>query len=252
MTGPTVLKLGGSVITDKGRPEVLDGTQLDAVVDQIAEVGSTEGLVLVHGGGSFGHHHADERDVTTTAGTSDVADVHAIHGAMHTLNGFVVDRLTDVGISAVPVHPFSMAARAGDGTLTCPTDHIAVQVDEGFVPVLHGDVIAHEGAGVTVVSGDELVVALASGLGADRVGVCSSEPGVKDEQGRVIDRIESLDAHRDALGDSDGTDVSGGMAGKVTQLLSIAGRASVFGPDAVGTFLEGEEPGTTIVGDHSA
>jgi len=114
------------------------------------------------------------------------------------------------------------------------------------VPVLHGDGVAHAGEGVTVLSGDEIVVRLGEGLAADRVGVCSTVPGVLDADGAVIDRIDSFDAAADALGASDATDVSGGMAGKVRRLLALSVPARVFGADDLDAFLRGGSPGTLI------
>ncbi|PSP53418.1 acetylglutamate kinase, partial [Halobacteriales archaeon QH_3_68_24] len=55
----TVLKLGGSVITNKDSPETLDETALDSALDAVADAwrdgGDSRGqgnLVIVHGGGS--------------------------------------------------------------------------------------------------------------------------------------------------------------------------------------------------------
>ena len=94
----------------------------------------------------------------------------------------------------------------------------------------------------------ELVVELATGLDADRVGLCSTVPGVLDEEGEVIERIDAFETVADALGGSDATDVTGGMAGKVRTLLALDAPASVFGPASVDRFLAGEQPGTTIYG----
>ncbi|KOX94307.1 acetylglutamate kinase [Haloarcula rubripromontorii] len=243
-----VLKLGGSVITDKDEPETVDRAALSAAVSAVAESPVGDDIVVVHGGGSFGHHHAAEHGVSTTAGTHDVDGVRAIHGAMCRLNAAVVDALADAGVPAVPVHPFSAATRDADGDLSLPTRQVETLLDEGFVPVLHGDLVAHAGAGATVLSGDELVVELAPAVDADRVGVCSTVSGVLDDDGTVIDRIETFEAVAAALGESEATDVSGGMAGKVRALLSLSAPALVFGPDALPAFLAGESPGTTIAG----
>ncbi|NLV07241.1 acetylglutamate kinase [Haloarcula rubripromontorii] len=243
-----VLKLGGSVITDKDEPETVDRAALSAAVSAVAESPVGDDIVVVHGGGSFGHHHAAEHGVSTTAGTHDVDGVRAIHGAMCRLNAAVVDALADAGVPAVPVHPFSAATRDADGDLSLPTRQVETLLDEGFVPVLHGDLVAHAGAGATVLSGDELVVELAPAVDADRVGVCSTVSGVLDDDGTVIDRIETFEAAAAALGESEATDVSGGMAGKVRALLSLSAPALVFGPDALPAFLAGESPGTTIAG----
>jgi isopentenyl phosphate kinase len=240
----TVLKLGGSVITEKDRAETLDGRALDDAADAVA--GADGDLVVVHGGGSFGHHHAEEHGVTTETGTRDAEGVLAIHAAMKTLNQFVVARLRERDVPAVPVHPLSLCARDEAADLAVPLDSVSTLVGEGFVPVLHGDVVAHAGEGVTILSGDELVVRLAEGLDADRVGLCSTVPGVLDEDDAVIPEIRSYDEVAAALGGSDATDVTGGMAAKVRALLELDSPAHVFGPDALEAFLAGEEPGTRI------
>jgi len=168
---PVVLKLGGSLITDKNRPETLDDAALAAACDAVASAladGAVDRLVVVHGGGSFGHHHASEHGVSTTAGTADAGAVMDIHSAMTELNRAVLNRLHERDVPAVPVHPLSLSARleGPDGDLDLPLSSTATLLGEGFVPVLHGDGVATAGAGVTVVSGDELVVELAVGLGA--------------------------------------------------------------------------------------
>jgi isopentenyl phosphate kinase len=245
-----VLKLGGSVITEKDEPETVDEAALTAAADAVAA--SDDDLLVVHGGGSFGHHHAAQYGVSTTDGTHDVAGVHAIHGAMKRLNDAVVTALTDRGVPAVPVHPFSAASRDAEGNLSLPTEQVRTMLTEEFVPVLHGDLVAHRGEGASVLSGDELVVELASAVDADRVGVCSTVPGVLDGAGAVIDRITRFEDVASALGGSDATDVSGGMAGKVRALLALDSPAQVFGPAALEAFLSGERSGTTIAGEGSA
>ncbi len=247
-----VLKLGGSVVTDKDRAETLDGEALDraadAVADALADPGESlaEGLVVVHGGGSFGHHNASEHGVSTTAGTHDPAAVQDIHGAMTTLNAFVRSRLLERDVPAVPVHPFSAGHRDADGELHLPTEQVRTLLEEEFVPVLHGDVIAHANEGATIVSGDELVAELARALEADRIGLCSTVPGVLDADDQVVERIESYGTVADVLGESESTDVTGGMAAKVRALLELEANASIFGLEELEGFLEGEESGTTI------
>ena len=242
-----VLKLGGSVITDKDAPETVDDAALEAAADAIAAADPDE-LVLVHGGGSFGHVAAADRGISREAGSHDAADVWAVHDAMRRLNDAVLRRLHDAGVAAVPVHPLSVAARDERDALALPLESPATLLGEGFVPVLHGDVVGHAGAGATVVSGDELVTRLAAGLAADRVGLCSTVAGVYDDDGEVIPRITEFDSVADAVGGSDSTDVTGGMAAKVSALLDLDAPAHVFGPESLSAFLVGESAGTLIQG----
>lgn len=242
-----VVKLGGSVITDKTTRETVDD---DALADLASALGDAalSDLVVVHGAGSFGHPVADEHGTSSTTATRDSAAVRDISGVMVRLNEMVVDALAAAGVPAVPVHPHSACHRTADGTLQFPTDTLAAMLAEGFVPVLHGDVVTHASAGATILSGDEIVTHVASDLEASRVGICSTVPGVLDKDGDVIPEISSYDEVAAALGDSDATDVTGGMAGKVRELLALGAPAHIFGPDALAGFLAGGDAGTRIDG----
>ena len=244
----TILKLGGSVVTEKDEPETVDEPALDAAAAAIA-ASETDQLVVVHGGGSFGHHHASAHGVTASEGTHDATAIREIHAAMGRLNTAVVATLAEHGVPAVPVRPLSVAHRDADGTTTLPAGSVDAMLDESFVPVVHGDVVLQASAGATILSGDEIVVSLARSLSAQRVGLCSGVPGVLDDAGAVIDRIDEYGAVADVLGDSEATDVTGGMAGKVRSLLALSVPASIFGPDAIDAFLAGDRPGTLIGSD---
>jgi isopentenyl phosphate kinase len=240
----TVLKLGGSVVTEKSAPQTLDREAIAEAAGVLGDHAGTDPLVLVHGGGSFGHPLAAEHGISETEGTHDARAVATIHRSMGELNDAVVATLHEEGVSALPVRPLSVAHR--DDGLSLPAGQVAAMLGEGFVPVLHGDAVVHAGEGCTILSGDEIVVALARALDADRVGLCSTVPGVLDEQGEVIPEIEAYAAVADALGDSDATDVTGGMAGKVRALLDLESPASVFSLSALDTFLDTGTAGTTI------
>lgn len=241
----TILKLGGSVVTEKDRRETVDADSLARAASAVADA-AVDDLVVVHGGGSFGHPNAAERDVSSDSGTHDAGSIRAIHRAMGTLVRRVTDELGAEGVPAVPVRPFSAGYRSEAGAVELYTGSVETMLDEGFVPVLHGDVFATEDRGATIVSGDELVVSLATALDADRVGLCSTVPGVLDDDGAVVPRIERYADVEAVLGGSDATDVTGGMAAKVQALLDAGVPAAIFGLDDLDGFLAGEGVGTRV------
>lgn len=239
----TVLKLGGSIITEKDRERTVADDRLDRITATLAE---TDGaLVVVIGGGSFGHPVAARHGVTADDGTRDPAAIAAVHGAMLELVTIVVDRLVTAGVPAVAFHPLSLATRDEAG-LSLEFKAVDAALASGFVPVLHGDGVVTAGRGVTILSGDDIVVEVASHLGAERVGLCTGVDGVLDAGGRVVDRIEAFEAVAELVGKSEATDVTGGMAGKIRRLLELRAPASVFGLDDLDAFLGGGQPGTTV------
>jgi len=244
----TVLKLGGSVITHKDEPETVDWESLEAAVAEIAGVFDGGGeLVVVHGAGGFGHHYAATHGVSDTEGSADAAALADIHRSMGELNRVVLGAFHEHGVGALPVRPLSVASRDREGGLRFPDGGVAAMLGEGFVPVVHGDVVVHGGRGGTILSGDEVVVSLARSLGADRVGLCSTVPGVLDGEA-VVPEIASYDEVAAILGDSAATDVTGGMAGKVRRLLDLDAPASVFDLDALPEFLATGTAGTVVRG----
>lgn len=239
----TVLKVGGSVITEKTADETVNESALDRVA---AALSDAEDLVLIHGGGSFGHPVAERFGVSDTQGTRDANAAWAIHEAMTRLNRAVIDRLQEHGVPALPIRPLSMARRAGSGDLSLGIQAVEGMLAAGFLPVLHGDGVVDDGTGIAVLGGDELVVAVADVLGADRVGLCSGTPGVLDNDGDVVPIVERYADVAPYVDRPAGVDVTGGMSAKVRTLLGFDGRARIFGLEDLEAFVAGADPGTLI------
>jgi len=69
---------------------------------------------------------------------------------------------------------------------------------------------------------------------------------VYDADGAVLEHVGDFDDVADALGGSDATDVTGGMAAKVRELLALEAPAYVFDLGGLPGFVAGESPGTRI------
>jgi isopentenyl phosphate kinase len=248
----TVLKLGGSVLTKKDTPETVDDEAMEHACDTIADVLTASQtdtdpgqLLIVHGGGSFGHHHAKAHGLSSSRGTRDGEALTAVHRAMGELNTRLVDELHERDVNALPVRPLSVAYR-NDATLHFDAGAVQTMLDEGFVPVTHGDVVTERGSGGTILSGDDIVVSLTATLSPERVGLCSTVPGVMDDNGEVIERIDSYAEVESILGESDTTDVTGGMAHKVSTLLEMDVPASIFSGESLSEFLNEGRAGTVV------
>jgi len=146
--------------------------------------------------------------------------------------------LREYGVEAFPVHPSSFAWKDGDLFFEDGAVH---GLRDGFLPVVHGDVVAH-GDGASVLSGDRIAVELASD--DESVGMCTSAGGVLDEEGKPVERISSVEQVTE-IGDGT-TDVTGGIHGKVERLLSVPSGGRVFGADELEAFFAGESVGTLV------
>ncbi len=59
-----ILKLGGSVVTHKDRPRTPNTEAITRLATEVATAGPRR-LIMVHGGGSYGHPLAKEYDITS-------------------------------------------------------------------------------------------------------------------------------------------------------------------------------------------
>ena len=221
------LKLGGSLITDKtgveaARPAVL--ARLAGEIQQARQANPGLRLLLGHGSGSFGHvagaKYGTRQGVHTPQGWRGFAEVSA---AALRLNRLVTEALLAAGIPAVSLPPRA-SVMCADGRITSmATPPIQAALAAGLLPVIHGDVAFDTMRGGTIVSTEELLAALAPKLRPAWLLLAGETEGVLDLAGEVIPRItpESLPQVEAALGGSRGTDVTGGMAAKVRDMLAL-------------------------------
>lgn len=237
----TLLKLGGSMLTDKTQTEALQSQALQASVQVIAEVlreRPTLRLLIGHGGGSFGHYWAEQygthrgiQDAGGWLGAARVAD------AQGRLNRIIVGALLEAGVAAVGVPPLASALAHGGELRQLETATIERMLYGGaaqqqsqrcLVPVVHGDVVLDEMQQVTICSTEAIFAYLTLRLRPQRIvlvgeaGVFSADPR-RDPAAVRIPRIDAsnIEAVLAQTGGSHGTDVTGGMTTKVLHMWRL-------------------------------
>ena len=251
MSERILIKLGGSVITDKKTDCVINRDHLSFVASAISHAG-TEGIVIIHGAGSCGHPEAKRHHLDKGAVTGQTEGIYVTHRAVSRLNDAVVEALRKEGVAAVGVHPLHTAVADNGRLVAFECRHLEKMLMLKMVPVIHGDVVMDLSRGACIVSGDQLVRYLAVGLNINRVGLATDVPGVLDG-GHVVPEITKKMAPSLQIGNSMHTDVTGGMRGKINELLGLAGAgigSDIFHVSRIGDFLAGtDHGGTKIKGD---
>ena len=221
------LKLGGSLITDKTGVEAVREDVLVRVAAEIAAARQENpGLRLVvgHGGGSFGHVAAAKfgtrQGVETDEQWLGFAEVHA---AMVRLNRLVTEALLLAGVPALSLQPSASALCENGRLIQIEAVPVLAALDAGLIPVIYGDVAFDSEIGGTIISTEEVMMALADALKPSWLLLAGEVPGVMDLQGEVIEEITAVtfDDIKPALGGSRGTDVTGGMVSKVKSMLAL-------------------------------
>jgi len=227
------VKLGGSVITDKTRPETARSEVISRLAGEIAAALAARPelrLVLGHGSGSFGHPvaqrygtHLGVRSPADWRGFAEVAATAA------RLNRLVADALLAAGVPAWTIQP-SASARCRDGELlSLEIGPIEEALAHGLAPLVYGDVALDEVKGGTIISTEQIFAYLARRLCPARLimvgqvdGVFESDP-LRHPASRLIPEItgQNWAQVRTLLGGSHAADVTGGMLAKVEAMVAL-------------------------------
>jgi isopentenyl phosphate kinase len=249
MSERLILKLGGSVITDKSADCAVNRGQLASVASAIAGARTGGGIVVIHGAGSCGHPEAKRYHLDVGAKAGETEGIFVTHRAVSSLNDAVVAALREKGVAAVGVHPFHVGIADNGRLVGFETRHLEKMLALGMVPVIHGDVVMDLSRGACIISGDQLVRYLAVALKISRAGLATDVPGVLDG-GVVVPEITKKTVPALRIGSSHHTDVTGGMRGKIEELLGLADagiRSDIFHVSRIPDFLRGSGHGGTIV-----
>lgn len=237
--GSAVVKFGGSAITVKSEPLTVNWEALESLSEQAARYVASGGrLVVVHGGGSFGHYMVEK--LTAERGRLGPLEVSEIQRSMMTLSLAVISSLVSKGVPAVvhPPHTFC----AGEA---CDYSPIKRDLEAGLVPVTYGDGVLAGGRTI-IISGDRLAAQVASFVRADCLVYASDVPGVLGPDGRPLRLVRPEDPIAE-LGVR-GSDVTGGMRYKLREAASSTSRLVriVHWRDVLRA-LQGEEVGTRVL-----
>lgn len=223
---PIILKLGGSAITRKDKVLTPRPKVIKRIAKEIAEA-KVSPLIIIHGGGSFGHPIAEKYNLTS--GLNDPSQLIGFvktHQAMVSLNRRVVDALIDCGVPAFGMPPSSFMLMKQGKVQILGMKTLKEAIMKGLVPVLYGDVAFDLDKGFDILSGDKIVGFLAVRLDAKKIimavdvdGIFTDDPKLEPSAQLIphltLNELEGLQAK---IGGSRNFDVTGGMLGKISEL----------------------------------
>lgn len=203
----------------------------------------------MHGAGSCGHPEAHRYHIRSGVNVENREGVYVTHQAVRHLNDTIVTALRGEGTEAVGISPLAGGFADNGRLVNFPFRHLERMSELGIVPVLHGDVVMDSTRGACIVSGDQLVSYLGARMGVEKIGLATDVPGLLDGD-LVVPEItpEMMDSVR--IGESAHTDVTGGMKGKIGELLELARHgvsSHIFHVSRLGDFFDGRPHGGTIV-----
>lgn len=221
------IKLGGSLITDKHAASTFRADTMARLAREIKLALDSDGqmrLLIGHGSGSFGHFAASEHGTAEgVASPEEWRGFAHVADAAATLSYLVTRELRGAGVPVWRLQPSASAVCRGGELVQLALDPIRAALQNGLVPLIHGDVAIDEVRGGTIISTEVIFQFLARNLPVSRIILFGDVPGVYDEMGAVIPRITPMSYSRieHAIGGSAAVDVTGGMLAKVRDMLNL-------------------------------
>ena len=231
-----ILKLGGSVITDKtSETPKVDFSNLNRLADEIAEA-KIDRLILIHGAGSYGHVIVKKTGISAGIKTKEQVLAFAeTQRLQNELNSIVCKALIERGVPAIPCQASSHAIMDKGRLVKMDTDTVSGFLDTGLVPVLYGVPAHDKDQKCSILSGDQIAPYLALKLDVRKIihgtnvdGVFTADPR-KDPNAKLIPEINSKNYNqvKEWVTGSSATDVTGGMLGKVEESKAVIDRGGI-------------------------
>ncbi len=160
-----LLKLGGSLLTDKLKPFSIREDVVKSAVQQIID--ANEKIILIHGGGSFGHPLAKKYNISKGLDTSiqnQILGLAETHQAMNKFNSYLINLFLEKNYPALSIQTSSIFIKDSQDISTYSIDIIETAIDLNVLPILYGDIVLDKQGSFSIISGDQIIFELCKNL----------------------------------------------------------------------------------------
>lgn len=155
-----LIKLGGSIITNKEKPLSPRIKTIDNIAKQLKKI--SEPFVIVHGGGSFGHYWSVKYDMHTKPARYDSHGVAIVKNSMIEINKIILDSLTKNKLNPYCLPPTDFMS--GNKPIPSKVREIRKIAESNLIPVTFGDALWYGQKKSYILSGDKIMSILAKTL----------------------------------------------------------------------------------------
>jgi len=211
-----LIKLGGSIITNKEKPLSPRRKTIDNLAKSLKKI--SEPIIIVHGGGSYGHYWSVKYNMHTKEKKYDLRGVAIIKNSMIELNKIILDSLLKNKLSPYCLPPTDFMT--GNKPISKKVKEIEKIAKSGMIPVTYGDALWFGKNKTYILSGDKIMTHLAKSLKPRLTIFALNEDGVySDLKSKKL--IYELKGERPSISENK-MDVTGGMTRKIEEASKIA------------------------------
>ena len=213
-----LIKLGGSVITFKEKPLAANFEAIRSISYALASVKIP--IILIHGGGSFGHYWSVKYNMHSKPDQYDSHGISIVHESMIALNQIIVNYMIKVGMNPYMILPSVFTS--GRKPIAKKIKELKSIVESSVIPISFGDIIYIENKMYSILSGDALMSIISKILRPSKVIFTLNVDGIYKDMGKR-EIIKELKNNNNSINFSKVIqDVTGGMRRKVTEALKIS------------------------------
>jgi isopentenyl phosphate kinase len=224
-----IIKLGGSVITFKEKPLTPNYPTIEKMAKIVKQLRKRYKIIVVHGGGSFGHYWSVKYDMHTQPFTYQDEGVSRVQESMIKLNHIIVEKFISCGLKPFCIHASSFVFN----NLPCKErvlDMVEMIQNNNIIPITYGDVIHTSKGNFSILSGDTLMNILSVNLNPKFSIFTTNVDGIYAtlKNGNLLSNIivneknELLTATANKIEFSNMSfDVTGGMKRKISESINI-------------------------------
>ncbi len=225
-----IIKLGGSVITFKDKPLTPNYHAIEKLSGVIKELKKLYKIIIVHGGGSFGHYWSVKYDLHTKPSIYPDEGVSRVNESMMKLNHIIIEKFISRNLKPFSIHASSFVFN----NLECSRDRIMDVMDmienNDIIPITYGNVVHTTKGNFSILSGDALMKILSINLNPIFSIFTTNVDGIYDSlgSGKIISNL-LVSENNGLLTNTDTNieftnmpfDVTGGMKRKLSESINI-------------------------------
>ena len=155
-----LVKLGGSIITNKERPLSPRRRTINNFVRSLKKI--HEPIVVVHGGGSYGHYWSVKFDMHTKPAKYDLRGVSTVKNSMVELNKIILDSFLNNKLNPYSLPPTDFVS--GNKPISKKIKELKKIAQSNLIPITYGDALWYGEKKSYILSGDVIMTMLAKVL----------------------------------------------------------------------------------------
>ena len=235
-----IIKLGGSVLTDKNTPNSLRNNVINGLISQIYDNYHTSNqpkLIIIHGAGSFGHPIANSFSIQNGLNQNipnQTLGLTKTHQSVKKLNTKIVDSFLNRDIPVLSLATSSVFFQEESALKFTGIKQIESLLELGIIPILYGDILLHDSKNFSIISGDRVIFEICklftssidTNHKVNKIIFCFDQDGIvisnSEKDSEVIQNIKSKNLDFISLKNfEDSIDVTGNIRGKLEEIKKI-------------------------------